>query len=73
MIHDRIYQVDFRLSKIFRTGRTRTNIGIDIYNAFNSAAVLSRQQTFSPTSSAWLTPTGVLAARFAKISGQIDF
>ena len=73
MVHDRINQVDFRLSKIFRSGRTRTNIGIDIYNAFNSAAVLSRQQTFSPTSSAWLTPTGVLAARFAKVSGQIDF
>jgi hypothetical protein len=71
--HDRINQVDFRFSKIFRTGRSRMNIGLDIFNAFNSAAVLTRQTAYSPTSSAWLTPTGVLAARFAKVSGQIDF
>jgi hypothetical protein len=71
--HDRINQVDFRFSKIFRTGRSRMNIGLDIFNAFNSAAVLTRQTAYNPTSNAWLTPTGVLAARFAKVSGQIDF
>jgi hypothetical protein len=65
--------VDLRFSKIFRSGRARMNIGVDIHNAFNSAAVLARQQTYSPTSNAWLTPTSVLAARFAKISGQVDF
>ena len=71
--HDRINQVDLRFSKIFRSGRSRMNIGVDLYNVFNSAAVLTRQQAFSPTSTAWLTPQSVLAARFAKISGQIDF
>ena len=71
--NDTINQVDLRFSKIFRHGRARTNIGIDIFNAFNSSAVLNRQQNFSPTNNAWLTPTSVLAARFAKISGQIDF
>jgi hypothetical protein len=70
---DRINQVDLRFSKILRMGRTRTNIGVDLYNVFNSSAVLTRQQAFSPTSNAWLTPQSVLAARFAKVSGQIDF
>ena len=71
--HDRINQVDLRFSKIFRSGRSRMNIGVDLYNVFNSSAVLTRQQAYSPTSTAWLTPQSVLAARFAKISGQIDF
>jgi hypothetical protein len=70
---DRINQVDLRFSKIIRAGRTRTNVGLDLYNVFNSAAVLTRQQAYSPTSNAWLTPQSVLAARFAKVSGQIDF
>ena len=66
-------QVDFRVAKVIRVGRTRTTVGVDVFNAFNSAAVLSRQQAFSPTSRAWLTPTSVIDARFAKVSGQIDF
>jgi hypothetical protein len=73
MTHDRINQVDFRVQKIFRYGGTRMNFGIDIFNALNSSAVLTRQQAYNPNTNAWLTPTGVLAARFAKFSGQIDF
>jgi hypothetical protein len=73
MTHDRVNQVDLRIAKILRIGRARTTIGLDVFNALNSSAVLARQQTFSPTSAAWLTPTGVIDARFAKVSGQIDF
>jgi hypothetical protein len=73
MTHDRVNQVDFRVAKIVRVGRARTTVGVDIFNALNSSAVLSRLQTYSPTSTAWLRPTGLIDARFAKISGQIDF
>ncbi|MEO8258880.1 MAG: carboxypeptidase regulatory-like domain-containing protein [Acidobacteriota bacterium] len=73
MVHDRVNQVDLRVAKIVRLGRTRTTVGVDLYNALNSSAVLTRQQTYSPTTTAWLTPTGVIDARFAKISAQIDF
>ena len=73
MSNDRVNQVDLRFAKIFRVGRSRTTIGLDIFNALNSSAVLTRQQTYSPTSTAWLTPQSVIDARFAKISGQIDF
>jgi hypothetical protein len=71
--HDRVNQFDLRIAKVIRAGRTRTTVGLDVFNALNSAAVLSRQQAFSPTSRAWLTPTSVIDARFAKVSGQIDF
>jgi len=70
---DRVNELDLRLAKNIRFGRWRTNVGVDIYNVFNSAAVLSYNQAFSPTTTTWLTPTSVLQARFVKVSAQIDF
>jgi hypothetical protein len=67
---DRINQVDFRVAKILRFGRTRTQIGVDIFNVLNSNVPQGYLQTFGPT---WLRPTSVMDARFARISGQIDF
>jgi hypothetical protein len=70
---DRINEVDVRIAKILMFGRTRTNIGFDIYNLMNLAPVLSYNQAFSPTTTTWLTPTGVLQPRFLKFSVQVDF
>ena len=66
------------MAKILKFGRTRANVGIDLYNLFNSAAVLTYNQAFVlPTSAnpngSWLTPTSVLQPHFIKISAQIDF
>jgi hypothetical protein len=67
---DRINQVDFRVAKLLRFGRSRAQVGIDIYNVMNSNVALGYLQTFGPT---WLRPTSVMDARFARVSGQIDF
>jgi len=69
---DRVNEVDVRLGKIFRFGRTRTTIGVDLYNLLNSAAILSYNQAFI-AGGAWLAPTSEMSARFAKISLQFDF
>jgi hypothetical protein len=69
---DRVNEIDVRIGKILRFGRTRTNIGFDIYNVFNSAAVLTYNQTFVP-GGAWLAPLSVLTPRFAKIGAQVSF
>ncbi len=69
---DRVNEFDLRISKILRFGRTRTNVGIDIFNLLNSAAVLTYNQTFVPGRS-WLAPTSVLTPRFVKTSATIDF
>ena len=69
---DRLNEVDFRIAKIVRLGRTRTNVGVDVYNLFNANPAL----TYNPAYSALLPfprPTGVLTPRFAKVSAQIDF
>ena len=70
---DRVNQFDLRFAKILRFGRTRTNVGFDVYNVTNSAPVLGYAQTFVLTNDAWLRPTSVLQARFFKLSAQIDF
>jgi len=75
---DRVNEFDVRLAKIVRIGRTRTNIGFDLYNILNSSAILSYNQAFSATLAAspsanWLAPTGVLQPRFWKFSVQVDF
>jgi hypothetical protein len=67
---DRINQVDFRIAKVLRFGRTRTQVGVDIFNVMNSNVPQGYLQTFGAT---WLRPTSVMDARFARISGQIDF
>jgi hypothetical protein len=74
---DRVNEVDMRFAKILRFGRTRTNVGFDVYNILNSAPVLTYNQAFNPNvltgSSAWLAPQSTLQPRFFKFSAQIDF
>ena len=55
-----------------RYRRTRTQVGIDVYNLANSDAVLSDNNAFVP-GGAWLTPTSIQIARYVKVSGQVDF
>jgi hypothetical protein len=70
---DRVNEIDLRVAKIVRFGRTRTNIGFDIYNILNANPVLTYNQAFSPTTTSWLTPNSTLQPRFVKFSAQIDF
>ena len=72
---DRVNQFDIRLAKNLRFGRTRTNVGVDIYNVTNAAPVLTYNETFIPDQavSTWLRPTSVLQPRYIKFSAQIDF
>ena len=44
---ERMNQMDFRVGKILRYGRTRTSISLDIYNAFNGNYVRSVNNSFA--------------------------
>jgi len=73
---DRVNEIDIRFAKILRYGRTRTNVGVDLYNITNSSPVLTYNQNFTPIPAGgftWLTPTSVLQPRFFKFSATIDF
>jgi hypothetical protein len=38
---DRLNQLDLRVAKILKFGGKRTIIGVDLYNALNSSAILT--------------------------------
>ena len=67
---DRIDQLDIRVGKILRFGRSRANLNLDIVNALNSNDNLAYSAVFGPT---WPAPTTVLTARLFRFSAQFDF
>jgi hypothetical protein len=69
MFGDRSNQVDLRVSKVLRFGRSRTALNFDLYNALNASPVTA----YSTAYATFLRPQQVLAERFGKISVQFDF
>jgi hypothetical protein len=69
---DRVNEIDLRVAKILKFGRTRTNIGVDMFNLINSSAVLTYNQTYI-VNGPWLAPQSIITPRFFKVSAQIDF
>ncbi len=75
---ERLNQLDLRLSKLLRFGRTRTMINFDFYNVMNANSVLSENFAYSsvtpgPGVSGWRSPTSILLPRLFKFSAQFDF
>jgi hypothetical protein len=71
---DRVNQVDVRLGKIVRFGRTRTNVALDFLNLFNSNTTTAFNQTFGDaTISNYLQPTQILNPRFVRFSITVDY
>ena len=72
MYGNRVNQLDLRLAKLLRFGGTRTMVGVDIYNALNSLAILTYNNTFVPGGT-WLQPQSILTARMVKFSAEFTF
>ena len=70
---DRIDQVDMRLGKILRFGRTRSNVSLDIINLFNSNDNLAYGTLLGTTTSTWPAPTAVLLPRIFRINFGVDW
>jgi hypothetical protein len=69
---DRINELDLRVAKILRIRNMRATLSADIYNLTNVAPVLSYNEAFIPNG-AWLLPTSIMTARFARLNVQVDF
>ena len=65
----RFNQIDARLGKILRVGRTRSMVSLDIFNVLNSDTVSNASATYTT----WLAPTAVVAPRLLKVSVTYDF
>ena len=66
---------DMRFAKVFRFGGRRADVGIDLYNLFNSNVTTAYQQTYeyATNGAAWLRPTAIVSPRLARFHVTFDF
>ena len=67
---DRLNQIDFRATKIFKLQKGQLEANFDVYNLGNSDAILTQINTFGAT---WTRPTAVIQPRFVKFTVRYDF
>ena len=69
-------QVDMRFAKIVRFGRTRADIGVDLWNLFNTNYATGYAGTYTAKdnpSNTWQNPTSIYAPRFVRLNFTVDF
>jgi len=69
----RRHSYDMRVGKILRFGRTRTQVGVDIFNLTNNDEITTYSQTFNPATQSYLNAQGITPARYARFNVQFDF
>jgi len=63
-----------RIGRVVRVGRTRANVGVDIFNFPNTSSAVARNNAYNPVNlSTYLQRTQIIPGRFAKFSVQFDF
>jgi hypothetical protein len=70
---ERMNQFDIRLAKIVTVNRVRLQGSMDLYNAFNSNAVLQLNNTYGTNGASWLVPQAILNGRLVKFDFQVTF
>jgi hypothetical protein len=72
---ERISQLDVRATKVLRFGRTRIAAGIDLYNAFNSADVLTYGTNLfaTPVNARVVLPTSIMTPRLLRFTADVSF
>ena len=66
-------QVDMRFAKVLRFGRTRSDIGVDLWNLFNTNYATAYAGTYTPVGGTWQNPTAIYAPRFVRLNFTVDF
>jgi hypothetical protein len=67
---ERIRQLDLSVKKIVRLAGRRLTVGLDLYNVMNNNVTLAFNQTFSPTTTGWLTPTTYMNPRVVRLNAE---
>jgi hypothetical protein len=72
-------QIDMRVAKIFRLGRTRLDIGVDGENLLNTNYATAYEGTYqftqgnTATGGTWQNPTAILGPRYARLNVTVSF
>jgi hypothetical protein len=80
-VDNRRTQVDMRFAKVLRFGRTRTDVGVDLWNLFNTNYGTGYQELFATTNAAGVTtlsdtygrPNAIYPPRFVRLNFTVNF
>jgi hypothetical protein len=76
---ERRTQIDMRVAKVLRFGRTRTDVGVDIFNLLNTNYATGFNETYvfdtdnTPRPAGWGTPTSIYTPRFLRLNFTVNF
>jgi hypothetical protein len=60
-------------AKVLRFGRTRSDVGVDLWNLFNTNYATAYEGNYGAVGSTWQNPTSIYAPRFVRLNFTIDF
>jgi hypothetical protein len=69
-------QIDMRFAKVLRFGRTRTDVGVDLWNLLNTNYTTTYEDTYSFTEAnggTWSQPTAIYPPRFIRLNFTVNF
>ena len=71
-------QVDVRFAKVFKFGRTKTDIGVDLWNLFNTNYPTTYQGTYTtvagqPLGGTWGQPSAIYPPRFVRLNFTVNY
>jgi Carboxypeptidase regulatory-like domain len=72
-------QVDMRVAKVFRFGKTRVDVGVDGENLFNTNYTTAYDNTYqysvgnTATGGTWNNPTAIYTPRYARLNFTVTF
>jgi len=72
-------QIDMRFAKIFRFGKRRVDVGVDLANLLNTNYATTYENTYqysvanAATGGTWNNPTAIYTPRFVRWNVTVDF
>ena len=72
-------QIDLRVAKIFRFGKSRVDVGVDVENLFNTSYPTTYENTYqysvgnTAMGGTWDNPTAIYSPRFARLNFTVTF
>ena len=73
LYQEQLRTLDMRFAKVLRFWGTKSDVGIDLYNVFNSNTGTAFNPNFGTDGALWLRPTTIQQARFLRFNVTFNF
>jgi len=71
----RVTQVDLRFAKVLKFRGTRADVGLDLYNLFNTSDQVGFIETYdyNTNGATYMQPNSIVAPRFVRLNIRVNF